>query len=298
MSRSGGSRRRIALLTLVALGGGLMTVGFSRSTAGLVGSELRSRLAASDAAATAVALAAGVETQLGIPTPASRSVERITDTATGLALDEVTDLDIGGTPMGISRFDTGGQLVSSVRLGFVAPSDPSISAGSAAGIAGAILAGLRLAVPGTAAVTPRAAGGWLVRWVRSVGAVPVPGDGAAVQLAGDGSFHAIVRTQHLLAPIPAVLIDALRVRVLAEARLAGWFTADIRADASISSPALAWVAPNDTFGDAPPAASRGAVRLAWIVRVTTSGPLAERLAGLELAFDAGDGTPLGGDILE
>jgi hypothetical protein len=40
------------------------------------------------------------------------------------------------------------------------------------------------------------------------------------------------------------------------------------------------------------------LRLAWIVRVTMNGSLVERLAGLELAFDAGDGTPLGGDLLE
>jgi hypothetical protein len=298
MSRSGGSRRRVALLTLLALGGGLMTVGFSRSTAGLASTEVRGRLAASGAAAPVVALATEVETRLGIPAPAGRSVERITDTVTGLTLDEVMDLDAGGTPTGISRFDLGGQLVSSVRLGFVSPAGPSISAGSAAGIAAGILTGLHMAAPGTAAVTPRAAGGWLVRWVRRVAAVPVPGDGLAVQLDGDGAFHGIVRTQHRLAKIPAVLIDPARVRLLTAARLDKWFTADVRADASVSSPALAWVAPNDTFGDAIPAGTGSVVRLAWIVRVTTRGPLAERLAGLELAFDAGDGTPLGGDILE
>ena len=62
--------------------------------------------------------------------------------------------------------------------------------------------------------------------------------------------------------------------------------------------ALAWVAPNDTFGDALPTSSPDELRLAWIVRVTTSGSLAGRLAGLELAFDAGDGSALGGDLLE
>lgn len=298
MNRPGDSRRRVALLSLVALGGGLMTVGFSRSTPGLAGTEVQARLAASHVAATVVALSAEVETRLGIPAPASRSVERTTDALTGLALDEVTDRDAGGTPTAISRFDPGGQLVSSVRLGFVASAGPSVSAGSAARIATGMLAGLHMAAPGNAAVTPRAAGGWLVRWVRLVAAIPVPGDGVAVQLAGDGSFHGIVRTQHALAKMPAVLIDPARVRVLTGARLDRWFTADVRADASVSAPALAWIAPNETFGDAIPAGAGGTVRLAWIVRVTTSGALAERLAGLELAFDAGDGAPLGGDILE
>jgi hypothetical protein len=58
------------------------------------------------------------------------------------------------------------------------------------------------------------------------------------------------------------------------------------------------VAPNDTFSDPVPVAPAGTLRLAWVVRVTNSGALAERVAGLELAFDAGDGSPLGGDVLE
>jgi len=66
----------------------------------------------------------------------------------------------------------------------------------------------------------------------------------------------------------------------------------------VSSLGLAWVAPNDTFGDPLPAGRAGSLRLAWVVRVAMSGALADRLAGLELAFDAGDGQPLGGDVLE
>ena len=263
-----------------------MTAGLDRSAA----------VAATSAAAAA--LATDVEGHLGLPEPASRSVERVTDSASGLAVDEVTDLDAGGTPIAISRFDLAGRLVSLVRLGFVAPTGSTISAAGALGRAAAILATLGAGVQGVPAVTPRAAGGWLARWVRLAGTVPVPGDGIGIQLAADGSFRAIVRTEHRLAPAPAVPIGAARARFLAERRLDAWFGPGVRPDAVVTSLALAWVAPNDTFGDAVPAVSPGELRLAWIVRVATSGSLADHVAGIELAFDAGDGSALGGELLE
>ena len=78
-------------------------------------------------------------TSLGLPVPASRSVARITDTARGQSVDEVTDLDPGGKPLAITRFDLSGNLVSSVRLGYVAPAGsaltPSLAQAGAATIA-------------------------------------------------------------------------------------------------------------------------------------------------------------------
>lgn len=245
----------------------------------------------------AVALAVEADHRLGLPSPARRIAHRLTDTVTGLVLDEVTDLDAGGTPVAISRFDLDGQLVSSVRLGFVATTGRGIPAAAAAESAATIVAGLRVATAGSPAVTPRTAGGWLIRWSRTFAGISVPGDGVGVQLAADGSFHAIVRTQHQLAA-PTAPIDPARVLLLAGKRLDGWLAPGLRHEAAISSVALAWVAPNDTFGDLIPGGRGGLLRLAWIVRVTTSGSLAGRFSGLELAFDAGDETPLGGDLLE
>jgi len=276
----------MALVTLIALGGGFMAVGLDRASAA----------AATSAAATA--LATQVEGRLGLPAPASRSVARLTDATTGLVVDEVTDLDVAGTPIAISRFDTSGQLVSVVRLGFVAPVRPAITSTQALQRATSILASLSVVAPGQPAVTARAAGGWLIRWVRLVGTVPVPGDGVSVQLSADGSIHAIVRTAHRLAPAPAARIDAAEIRVLAGARLDRWLAGGLRGDASVTTVGLAWVAPNDTFSDPLPVSTTGTLRLAWIVRVSTTGALADQVAGLELAFDAGDGTALGGDLLE
>ena len=60
----------------------------------------------------------------------------------------------------------------------------------------------------------------------------------------------------------------------------------------------AWVAPNDTWDPARPDAPDGTLRLAWIVRLQSTGSLAERMRMLEFWLDAGDGALIGGDIAE
>lgn len=250
------------------------------------------------AAATTTALTASLDQRLGLPVPASRVAERLSDPATGVIVDEIRDLDSLGQPIAISRFDLAGQLVSSVRLGLIAPGTLALTNAAATSRGQAIAASAGMAVAGTPTTTPRASGGWLVRWVRTIAGVPVPGDGVSVQVAGDGSFHAVVRTEHPLAAPPATTLTEAQARVLAVARLDAWFAGPLHGLGAVSSVALAWVAPNDTFNDPVPAAPAGTLRLAWVVRVATSGALADQLAGLELAFDAGDGSPLGGDVLE
>ena len=180
--------------------------------------------------------------------------------------------------MAITRFDLSGSLVSSVRLGYVAPSILPITQSAAAAQSGDDREpASSVPVAGTPAVSARAAGGWLVRWARLIGSVPAPGDGVTVQLADSGSFHAIVRTEHPTrrrsgqhdrrGPGPGP-------RGRAAGRLVHGEGAS--GEATIASVARAWVAPNDTFGDPLPAGPAGALRLAWVVRVTTSGALADR----------------------
>ncbi len=250
------------------------------------------------ATATVSALVADVEGRLGLHAPASRTAVRLVDSTSGQIVDEVTDLDLNGRPLAISRFDTSGRLVASVRLGLTPASRVTISAQAAVNGAGAILATVGIPASGSPVGTPRAAGGWLVRWIRLVGGVPVPGDGVSVQLGADGSFHALTRSEHPLAAAPSARIDQARVRDLVKARLDAWLSPELRAQAIVTTMSLAWVMPNDTFGDPPPAGPAGSLRLAWLVRISATGDLADRFAGLELAIDAGDGTALGGDVLE
>jgi hypothetical protein len=60
----------------------------------------------------------------------------------------------------------------------------------------------------------------------------------------------------------------------------------------------AWVAPNDTWDPARPDAPDATLRLTWVVRLESTGALAERMRMLEFWLDAGDGALIGGDIVE
>src|SRR5450755_4630848 len=102
MARPWAARLTVFSVVAVALaiaGGGSMVAGLERRTA-----PDRLTLSAA-AAATTTALAASLDDQLGLPIPASRVAQRLTDPATGVIVDEVRDLDPSGQPIGISRFD-------------------------------------------------------------------------------------------------------------------------------------------------------------------------------------------------
>ena len=295
---AGSATSMAAALALIVIGGQAMATQLRGETFMMARqAPLAASLAGLDGA-QAILRASQIDADLGLGEPAGRSVLQAVDPGTGTNVFEVTDVDAAGVPTAISRIDASGGLVSAVRLGFVGQDSPALAA-EAAGRAAAVIVGkVGITTAGVAAVTPRAAGGWLVRWVREVGSIPVPGDGVAVQLDPDGSFHGIVRTQHALAPAPVSRIEAAAARQLASARLDAWLPADVRAEATIGSIGQAWLAPNDTFGDTIPPDSGTTLHLAWVVRVTTTGSLAETVAGLEMAFDAGSGAPLGGDLLE
>ena len=127
--------------------------------------------------------------------------------------------------------------------------------------------------------------------------MPVPGDGLRLQLWPDGSFHGLAVSEHPLAARPATTIPAAAAEATVGALLDRWIPAAARRDARIAGAALAWVAPNDTFEPARPDAPAEVRRLAWVVSVRSTGPLAGPLRGLEVSIDAGDGTLLGGDVL-
>jgi hypothetical protein len=61
---------------------------------------------------------------------------------------------------------------------------------------------------------------------------------------------------------------------------------------------LTWLAPNEAADGSRLDAPDGTLRLAWIARFSTSGPLAERVRAVEVWLDAGDGRVLGGDVIE
>jgi hypothetical protein len=61
---------------------------------------------------------------------------------------------------------------------------------------------------------------------------------------------------------------------------------------------LEWVGPNAAFDPAKVAAGDEPYRLAWVANVQPSGSIADVVRLITLYVDAGDGTVIGGDVVE
>jgi hypothetical protein len=227
-----------------------------------------------------------------------QTIARLDDRFDHRVYDEVVSFDAHGREVGLTRLDTNGALLLAVRLGWAPSSGRRIAAAAAADKAVAIARTAGLTVGGAPDVHPsQGAGGWVARWSRSVDGVPVRGDGVRVTLWSDGSFHAVTREERPLVGRPATVMTADAARSIALRILAVRFGASAD-DLGVNAVEQAWVAPNDTWDPARPDAPDGTLRLAWIVRLQSTGPLAERMRMLEFWLDAGDGALIGGDIAE
>jgi hypothetical protein len=227
-----------------------------------------------------------------------QTVARLDDRFDHRTYDEVVSFDAHGREVALTRIDTDGTLRLAIRLGWAPGSGRPIAASAAADKGASIARAAGLAVAGVPdAQASQGAGGWTVRWPRLVDGVPVRGDGVRVSLWSDGSFHALTREERPLAIRPPTIMTADTARAIAQRIVGARFTASADALAVIAVE-QAWIAPNDTWDPARPDAPDGTLRLAWVVRLQSSGPLAERMRMLEFWLDAGDGALIGGDIVE
>ncbi len=245
----------------------------------------------------AVSRAAGLEKALGLPGVTHRS-ERLDDRFEHLVYDEVASADSSGRDVAIARFDPDGRVVMAIALGWQPGRGRALDRDAAAsrGLAIAEAAGLK--VSGRPAVVPSAgAGGWSVSWPRTDGGIPVPGDGVQVSLWTDGSFHALSRRERPLAAAPIRRMPAGGARSLAESIVARRFGGGA-VDLHVAATELAWVAPNDTWSPDRPDAPAATLRLAWIVRFEAGGSLAGHVRLVEYWIDAGNGSLIGGDLVE
>ena len=228
----------------------------------------------------------------------SRRAERLDDRFEHRVYDEVVAVDASGREVSVARFDTEGQVVMAVVLGWRRGAGPAIGHDRAAAHAAELVHSAGLRVSGRPDVrASTGAGGWSVSWPRVVDGIPVVGDGVRVSLWLDGSFHALARTERPLAPVPSQRLSLGEARKAAQSIVVGRFgdqASDLRQVASD----LAWVAPNDTWAADRPDAPAETLRLAWVVRFEARGALAERLRLVEYWLDAGTGSLLGGDIAE
>ena len=227
-----------------------------------------------------------------------QTVARLDDRFDHRVYDEVVSYDAHDREVALTRLDTDGVLLLAIRLGWAPGSARPLGAAAAAGKGAAIAEAAGLAVGGTPEVHPsQGAGGWVIRWPRLVDGVPVRGDGVRVTVWSDGSFHAITREERPLAVRPATVMTAEAAQSIAGRIVAARFAASA-SSLGVIDVEQAWVAPNDTWDPARPDAPDATLRLAWVVRLQSTGTLAERMRALEFWLDAGDGALIGGDIVE
>jgi len=290
------------LLPLVAVGAiGLTAVGVPASqgadpfVAG--GRSTRAVDLAASQADRAKARGRQLAAALGLP-GVSQRVERLDDRFEHRTYDEVTSLDAAGREVAIARFETDGTVAMAVVLEWRPGAGARLdqAAAEARGVAAARAAGLDVR-GGPAVVASAGSGGWSITWSRVVDGVSVRGDGVHVALWPDGSFHGLNRIERPLAAAPPRPIAAGVAQNMAEAWAAQRY-GPVAADLAVSAVERAWVAPNDTFAPNGLDAPAETLRLAWLVRLDAQGALADRLRSVEIWLDAGNGSVLGGDVVE
>jgi hypothetical protein len=234
---------------------------------------------------------------LGLPGVSQRA-QRLDDRFEHRTYDEVTSLDATGHEVAIARFETDGTVAMALALGWHPGHGSAVdrTAAEARGLALVRAAGIDVGSRPTVLASP-GSGGWSTGWSRVVDGVPVRGDGVRVALWPDGSFHGLSRMQRPLAAQPSQPIAADVARTSAVASIAGRY-GPVGADLRVVAVERAWVAPNDTFTANGLDAPAETLRLAWVVRFDSHGPLADHVRSLEVWIDAGDGSLLGGDMVE
>ena len=295
---------RIPLRPLALIGlatAGLVTMGGSAGQAAdpfiAGGRSTRTLPATPDQLAQARSRGALLAAALGMP-GVTRRVERLDDRFEHRAYDEVSSFDAAGREVAIARFGLDGSVQMAVTLGWRGTAARGIEASAVASRAAALARAAGLTIATTPEVQPSSGGGgWSVAWPRRVDGVAVRGDGLRLMIWPDGSFHGLSLTERPLAAAPSSPIDRLTAESAARTVLAARVPA-AAPDLAPTAAELVWVAANDTFAASRVDAPAERLRLAWAVRFESRGALVDRLHAVEVWIDAGDGQPLGGDIVQ
>ena len=258
------------------------------------GRSTRALTAPADHLARAESRGRSLIAALGITATTHRAT-RLDDRFEHRIVDEVTSLDGRGREVALSRFELDGTVAMAVALGWQSRGGRALAGPDAAAKATGFARAAGFTGLGQPDVRASAgAGGWSAAWPRMVDGVAVNGDGLRILLWSDGTFHGLTRTERPLAAAPVARLARADATGAAERFVAGRMPGSA-AGLRVASVEQAWIAPNDMFDPAAPDAPAETLRLAWIVRFESHGTLAERLRGVEVWIDAGDGRILGGD---
>lgn len=244
------------------------------------------------------ARAASVRDALGFGKGAARQGRHVSDGLRGSDYDEVDEVDSRGRPTSLAQFDSDGRLLAAIRFDGPARTASVISADAAAKAAQRGLASAGLVASGPArSLANDVTGGWDVHWDRLQAGLKVRGDEVSAHVWQDGRIESVARVEHELAAAPAGTIAQDQARGIVATRCGAWFQGG-DSGFSVQSMDLEWVGPNAAFDPAKVGAVAEPYRLAWVANVKPTGRAADTLRLVTLYVDAGDGSVIGGDVVE
>lgn len=239
-----------------------------------------------------------VRDALGFPPGTSRSGKHVKDGFQKSEYDEVAELDKAGRQLSVAQFDGAGNLVAAVRLDMPTGFTVKTTRDGASKAAERALAKVSLTADGQALVDDDpVGGGWNVHWSRTQDGFVVRGDETRVRVWQDGRIQSVAHVEHRLAVAPQTQLTRDAGQRAVSGQLDRWF-AGRGFGYAIQGMNLEWVGPNAAFDPAKVGAADEPYRLAWVANVIPSGSIADVVRLLTLYVDAGDGTVIGGDVVE
>jgi hypothetical protein len=234
----------------------------------------------------------------GFPAGQRRTGRHVHDGFQNSDYDEVSDVDSAGSTVSMTQFDKDGGLVTAVRFD-APPAQVGNSSGDAATKAaerGLAASGMRTL--GQARLKENSVvGGWDVHWDRVEAGTAVRGDETSVHVWQDGRIQSVARVEHKLAAQPAVKLGQAEAHQVVDRQMNAWFSGR-DTGYSTEEMGIQWVGPNAAFDPSKVGAEAEPYRMAWVVNVRPSGSMAGYVRLITLYVDAGDGTIIGGDVVE
>ena len=235
---------------------------------------------------------------LGFPVGVSKVGRHVHDTDQKVDYDEVSEMSATGQPLALTQFDGAGRLKTAVRFDMIGTGGSRISGDAAAKAADRSLKSSGLAVSGQARTDATGSdGGWDIHWDRVQDGLSVRGDEVRVHVWPDGRIQTIGRTEHELAAAPTTRLSQADARSVATAQLNRWSGSGKTAYA-IAGMSTEWVGPNAAFDATKLDDAPAPYRLSWVINVKPTGTAADYVRLITLYVDAGDGSIIGGDVVE
>jgi hypothetical protein len=235
---------------------------------------------------------------LGFPAGTQKLGRHVRDGFQSLEYDEIEEVDVAGRPVSVTQFDGSGRLVAAVRFDRPGIGGVRMTADAATKTAQRTLGQLGVRTSGPPQTETNAVeGGWDVHWDRLVDGKVVRGDETRMRLRSDGRIGGMAIVEHQLAKAPVRPIAATEARSLAIRQADQWFGKS-GIEYTVSTLELQWAGPNGAFDDRNDSETATPYRLAWVANVKPRGESSEYVRLVTLFIDSGDGSIIGGDVVE